>query len=77
MHFHTNKHESFYILKGDLQIDILDTFTTKTHSKTLREGEVFSLDRVIPHKLIAKDGPVKFVETSTYHEDSDSYRVWR
>jgi len=76
MHFHANKHESFYILKGKLQIDILDTLTTKIHPKTLHEGEVFSLDRVIPHKLIAKDGPVKFVETSTYHEDSDSYRVW-
>ena len=77
MHFHAKKHESFYILKGDLQIDILDTFTTKIHSKILHEGEVFSLDRVVPHKLIAKGGPVKFVETSTYHEDSDSYRVWR
>ena len=77
MHFHANKQESFYILKGDLQIDILNTFSAKIHSKILQEGEVFSLDRVIPHKLIAKDGPVKLVETSTYHEDSDSYRVWR
>jgi quercetin dioxygenase-like cupin family protein len=77
MHFHAKKHESFYILKGDLQIDILDTFTTKIHSTILHEGEVFSLGRVTPHKLIAKDGPVKFAETSTYHEDSDSYRVWR
>ena len=77
MHFHANKHESFYILEGELQIDILDTLTTHIHSKILQEGEVFSLDRVIPHKLIAKDGPVKFIETSTYHEDSDSYRVWR
>jgi quercetin dioxygenase-like cupin family protein len=77
MHFHANKHESFYVLKGELQIDILNTLTTETQSKILQEGEVFSLKRVLPHKLIAKDGPVEFVETSTYHEDSDSYRVWR
>jgi mannose-6-phosphate isomerase-like protein (cupin superfamily) len=76
MHFHVNKHESFYILEGKLQIDILNTATTKTHSKTIKKGEVFCMHRVTPHKLIAKDGPVKFIETSTYHEDSDSYRVW-
>jgi mannose-6-phosphate isomerase-like protein (cupin superfamily) len=77
MHFHVNKHESFYILEGKLQIDILNTVTAKTHSKTIKKGEVFCMHRVTPHKLIAKDGPVKFIETSTYHEDSDSYRVWK
>ena len=77
MHFHVNKHESFYVLEGTLQIDLLNTVNTKTHSKILQQGEVFSMHRIMPHKLIAKDGSVKFIETSSYHEDSDSYRIWR
>ena len=35
------------------------------------------IERGQPHQLIAYDGDVEFVETSTFHEDSDSYRVWR
>ena len=31
----------------------------------------------VPHKLEAYDGPVKFIEISTFHEDNDSYRVYR
>jgi N-acetylneuraminate synthase len=77
MHFHAKKHESFYILEGDLQIDLIDTSTTETSCELLKTGDVFSLGRLTPHKLIAKNGPVKFIETSTYHEDRDSYRVWK
>ena len=56
MHFHANKHETFYILE---------------------EGDTFVLARLKPHQLIAHEGDVKFLEVSTFHEDSDSYRVWR
>jgi len=77
MHFHANKHETFYMLEGELQIDILDTKNTKTHTKTLQVGEVFVLDRLVPHMLKAITGDVKFVEISTYHDDDDSYRVYR
>jgi hypothetical protein len=35
------------------------------------------MGRLVPHKLEAFEGPVKFIEISTFHEDSDSYRVWR
>ena len=49
MHFHSKKHETFYILE----------------------------DRLKPHQLIAHEGDVKFIEISTFHRDSDSYRVWR
>jgi len=77
MHFHAKKHETFYILEGKLELEIICTHTTNKHKKVLNEGEVFVLERLLPHRLIAKDGDVKFVEVSTYHEDSDSYRVYR
>jgi|TARA_Y100000296_G_scaffold86369_1_gene125896 mannose-6-phosphate isomerase-like protein (cupin superfamily) len=77
MHFHAKKHESFYILEGELNIELIDTETTKKHEISLSIGEVFSLDRLMPHRLKAVVSDVKFIEISTYHEDSDSYRVYR
>ena len=77
MHLHKNKHETFYILEGSLDIEIICTVTTEKYTKTVNEGEVFVLDRLIPHRLIPSGGDVKFVEISTFHEDSDSYRLYR
>ena len=77
MHLHKNKHETFYILEGSLDIEIICTVTTEKYTKTVNEGEVFVLDRLIPHRLIPSGGDVKFVAISTFHEDSDSYRLYR
>ena len=77
MHFHAKKHESFYILEGELNIELINTETTKKHEVSLSIGEVFSLDRLMPHRLKAVVSDVKFIEISSYHEDSDSYRVYR
>ena len=77
MHFHAKKHESFYVLQGTLCIHVVDTETTATTPYYVKEGERFIMDRVVPHTREAHDGPVKFIEISTFHEDSDSYRVYR
>ena len=61
MHFHQKKHETFYILEGALDIEIIDTITTDKYVKTINEGEVFVLDRLIPQRLVPKGGDVKFV----------------
>ena len=77
MHFHAKKHESFYVLEGTLCIHIVDTETTETTPCYIKEGQSFEMGRFVPHKLEAFEGAVKFIEISTFHEDSDSYRVWR
>ena len=77
MHFHNEKHETFYILEGKLKVDTLNTETTEKTEHILVEGDTFVLDRLTPHQLIAHEGDVKFIEISTFHRDSDSYRVWR
>ena len=75
MHFHSKKHETFYILQGELRVDVIDTDSTEVDIHSVLEGESFVVERNCPHKLIAQGGPVKFIEISTFHEDSDSYRV--
>jgi quercetin dioxygenase-like cupin family protein len=77
LHFHSKKHETFYILEGKLKVDMVNTLIGKKVSYTLKEGETFEIERNDPHKLIAHKGSVKFIEISTFHEDSDSYRISR
>ena len=77
MHFHAKKHETFYILEGTLKVDVLNPENAEKTTHLLEEGETFVLDRLTPHQLFATDKPVKFIEISTFHDDADSYRVWR
>lgn len=77
MHFHVNKHETFYVLEGMLKVEVIHTDTATTEKHIVIQGDTFEVDRAIPHKLVAMNGSVKFVEISTFHEDSDSYRVWK
>ena len=77
MHFHSNKHETFYILEGELEVTIVDTETTEQGSYFLEPGRVFEVCQNVPHRLRANGVETKFIEISTFHEDSDSYRVSR
>lgn len=77
LHFHMGKHETFYITKGSLQVDLIDTIDGVKITKILNEGDIMEIDRGQPHQLIAFDGDVEFVEISTFHKDSDSKRIKR
>ena len=62
MHFHVNKHETFYVLKGTLCVNILDTETTEATPVYVKAGESFEVNRVVPHKLSPLDEAVEFIE---------------
>ena len=75
LHFHAYNLETFYILEGELEIVTVDTETTQESLYCLMAGDSFEINPLIPHRLCATGEPVKFIEISTFHEDSDSYRV--
>ena len=77
LHFHLQKHETFYITKGQLQVDLICTLDGVRMTQILSEGDVLEIDRGQPHQLIAYDGDVEFVEISTFHKDADSLRISR
>jgi len=76
MHYHMEKHETFYIIEGSLKVDLLNTTEGKKRSLILEEGETLEIKRGQPHQLIAHNGHVAFIETSTFHKNEDSYRLW-
>jgi len=77
MHYHLLKHETFYVLEGTLRLELLDGQTAISNQVVLGVGETYEINRGQAHRLIARDDAVKIVEISTFHEDNDSYRVWR
>ena len=75
MHYHFNKHETFYVLEGELLLEILDTRDGEKQYITLGKGEGFEVKRGQPHKLTSAVD-TKVIEISTFHEDKDSHRLW-
>lgn len=80
MHYHEDKHETFYVIDGTLRVDMLkDKSKPKSHpfTMTCKEGESMEMERGVAHKLIAENSNVALIEISTFHRDKDSYRVFK
>jgi|TARA_R110000751_G_scaffold42375_5_gene98498 mannose-6-phosphate isomerase-like protein (cupin superfamily) len=77
LHFHLEKHETFYITKGMLQVELICTVEGVSMTKILSNGDSLTIDRGQPHRLTAYDGDVEFIEISTFHKDCDSLRISR
>lgn len=78
MHYHENKHETFYILSGQLKVDYLEhNELHQVHrlSVICVEGQSMEMPRRQEHKLIAHEGDLTLIEISTFHKDQDSYRI--
>lgn len=80
MHYHVDKHETFYVLEGTLRIDVLrdrDDINAHPFSAICNEGDSMEMERERPHKLIAMDHSVTLIEISKFHRDEDSKRLFK
>lgn len=75
-HFHRNKAEIFFVISGDMDFEWRDTETGNPEQMALKAGDSVYIPPGCPHRFstINPDGCV-FLEASTFHEDSDSYRI--
>jgi len=78
-HYHKNKHETFVVKKGSFRVilsltddpDSPDGWQTQLH-----EGSVLVIPPLLRHQMICnRIHDSEIIEFSTFHEDSDSYRV--
>ena len=74
MHYHMNKDETWYVEYGEFLYRWIDTETAEMHENLLNEGDTVRQQPGQPHQLQALTNG-RIFEVSTYHEDSDSYRV--
>jgi len=78
LHFHKNKKETFYILCGTLKLSIFNFKTGKLKHRILNTGKSITLLPMTPHSFqTVGEESCTFIEFSTHHEDSDSYRITR
>ena len=72
-HYHKLKDETFFIIEGELQIDYVKDGVTRT--EILKQYDSFRVEQYVKHRFtaISEDG-CKFIEASTTHRDTDSYR---
>ena len=69
IHYHKNKHETFYLLEGKVLLELGD----ELKKKILSVGDSVILEPGTKHRFTPlKDS--KIIEFSTHHEDSDTYR---
>ncbi len=67
MHYHKNKDETFYILKGKVLMEI----ENKKH--IMIQGDSILITPNAKHRFTGLEDS-EIMEFSTHHEDSDSYR---
>lgn len=71
-HYHKIKDETFFVIEGAL---ILEYEEDKNFfSITLREGQSFRVFPNVKHRFSTDSKQCKFIEASTTHMESDSYR---
>jgi mannose-6-phosphate isomerase-like protein (cupin superfamily) len=77
MHYHLQKKESWYVQEGRFQFNWIDVENAKLKGTTLEKGQSVTIERGLPHQLIALEDNSIVFEVSTQHFDEDSYRVYR
>ena len=82
VHYHKNKKETFYVINGELLLEYSNNIDKEfweekfARQKVLKKGDSFTLDTMIAHRFTSNTNyPCDFIEISTHHEDSDSYRI--
>ena len=71
-HYHKIKDETFFVIDGEL---ILEYFEDGLfYSITLKPGQSFRVYPSVKHRFSTDSKQCKFVEASTKHMESDSYR---
>ena len=73
-HYHKIKDETFYIVEGSLILVIKEEGKDK-EIITLKQNDVYRIKPGLKHKFTAFTEVCKFIEFSTQHFNSDSYRV--
>lgn len=74
MHFHRNKRESWYCLKGIFLIEYIDTLDAKLYHVNMGPGDSWTNDPLLPHRLICVEAGT-IIEVSTADDPNDNYRV--
>jgi mannose-6-phosphate isomerase-like protein (cupin superfamily) len=82
VHYHKIKHETFYVISGELKLQFSKELDLEIWEKSLvaeiiiPKGCSFVLEPMTAHRFVSNlNYPCDFIEISTHHDDLDSYRL--
>lgn len=75
LHFHAQKDESWYVLSGSFELEILITKDASMMKKVLSKGDTWRNPPNMPHRLIALEDNSIIIEVSTPDSVEDNYRI--
>jgi mannose-6-phosphate isomerase-like protein (cupin superfamily) len=74
IHYHKTKHETLYILKGKVQMDIYNKgYPGTPTTMVMLPEDTITIQRRLPHQFIGLEDS-QILEVSTHHSEKDSYR---
>ncbi len=73
LHYHKLKHETFYISKGLVQMEIMEDGRAM-ETLVMKPGDTLEIPPQLRHRFTGLDDS-EILEFSTQHFDEDSYRV--
>lgn len=75
LHYHFDKHETFYVLDGEFTLNYRNLHKGSVSTKTISKGDVVIIPPGNPHQIICHSKVGKIIEFSTPDYSSDSYRI--
>lgn len=75
MHFHLKKHETFYVLEGEVRMGIIEADSTYREID-MQVGDTLIVPPGLMHQFTGLTDS-KILEVSSLHSETDSYRVYR
>ena len=69
LHFHKDKHKSWFVNAGKFLVTWIDTTDGKAYSKELPEGSVFEVPALLPVKLQSLESNSAMAECSSNNQD--------
>jgi len=74
MHFHAEKHESWYVLSGKFEVYWIDTKDATQYCEILEKHDTWTNSPLLPHQVVCiEEGEI--LEVSTPDSVEDNYRV--
>ena len=75
LHFHKDKHKSWFVNAGKFEVKWVDTKEGKAYSKELPEGSVFNIPPLLPVTLKSLAPNSAMAETSNNNNEEDYYKL--
>lgn len=74
MHFHASKTESWYVISGEFEVEIINTNDASTLKFVLAKGMSWTNEPLEPHRVTCLEAGT-ILEVSTPDSVEDNYRV--